>query len=118
MVNLSKLSEIEPINLTVNLTDPNILNTAVTSANETSGGYLGIGISIAIYIFTIYIATKQESLFSFDFIKSSVLASGVTIVVGLLLLSLDITSSFQHLMFFVVIFILSVLAAYIFKDKE
>jgi len=118
MVNLSKLQDIEPLNISANLTDPDILNTAVSSANDITNGYLGLGISIAIYIFTLYIATKAESGFSLDFIKASVLASGVSIVVGLLLLTLDITSSFSHLMLFVVIFVLSVLMSYILKDKE
>lgn len=118
MVNLSNLQNIEPLNISANLTDPNILNTAVSTANDVTNGYLGLGISIAIYIFTIYIATKSNSGFSLDFIKASVLASGVSIVIGLVMISLDMTSSFVHLMLFVVIFIMSVLMSYILKDKE
>lgn len=118
MVNLSKLQDIQPINISANLTDPNILNTAVSSANDVTNGYLGLGISIAIYIFVMYVATKTDSGFSLDFIKSSVLASGVSIVLGLIMITLDMTSSFSHLMLFLVIFVLSVLMSYILKDKE
>lgn len=118
MVNLSKLQDIEPLNISANLTDPDILNTAVTSANDVTNGFLGLGISIAIYVFTMYIATKPDSGFSLDFIKASVLASGISIVVGLVMIALDMTSSFSHLMLFVVIFVLSVLMAYILKDRE
>jgi len=118
MVNLSKLQEIEPINLSINLTDSDLLGTAVSSANETTGGYLGLGIGIVIYIFLMYIATKEGSLISLDFIKSSVFSSGIVIVVMLLMLGLNMISNFMHLMWFVVIFIISLLISYVLKDKE
>jgi len=118
MVNLSALQDIQPINLSVNLTDPNILNTAVTTANETTGGYLGLGIGIVLYITLVYISTQEGSVLSLDFIKASVFSSGVVIVIMLLMLGLDLVSSFVHLMWFVVIFLLSLIASYILKDKE
>jgi len=118
MVNLSKLSEIEPLNLSVNLTSTDILDTAVTSANETTGGYFGLGIGIILYVFLMYITTKEDSPFSFDFVKGSLFSSGIVIILLLVMLGLDLVSSFIHLMWFVVIFILSLLGAYFLKDSE
>ena len=118
MVNLSNLQDIQPLNLSVNLTNPDILDTAVSTANETTGGYLGLGIGIILYIYLMYLSTREGSLISLDFVKASVLSSGVTITVMLLMLGLDMISSFIHLMWFVVIFVLSLLGAYFLKDKE
>lgn len=118
MVNLSNLQDIEPINISVNLSNPDIMNTAVSTANESTGGYLGLGIGIVIYIMMIYIATKEDGIMKMDFIKASLLGSGVSLTVMLLMLGLDMISSFIHLMWFLVIFILSLLGAYVLKDKQ
>lgn len=118
MTNLSKLGDIQPLNLSMDLTDPNILNTAVVVANDSTNGYLGLGIGVILYTYLMYISTKEESLFSFDFIKASVFSSGVTIVVMLIMLGLDLTGSFIHLMWFVLIFIMSLVGSYLLKDSE
>lgn len=118
MVNLSNLQEIEPLTLSINLTNPEILDTAVSTANETTGGYLGLGIGIVLYIYLMYVTTKEGSLFSLDFVKASLFSSGIVVVFMLLLLEFDMISSYIHLMWFVVIFTLSLVGSYILKDKE
>lgn len=118
MVNLSNLQHIEPLNLSVDLTDPDILETAVATTNETTGGYFGLVVGIVIYIFLMYITTKENSEFSLDFIKASLMSSGLVIVIMVVMLALNMMASFLHLMWFVVIFLLSLLGAYFLKDKE
>ncbi len=118
MVNLSELANIQPLNLSVNLSNPDILNTAVSSANTVTGDYFGLGIGLALYIIMIYIATSEKSLFSFDFIKASLFSSAIVIVVMTTLLAINISSNFYHLMIFVVLFLVSLLGSYMLKDKE
>jgi len=118
MVNLSELQNIEPINLSINLTNSEVLDIAVTTANESSGGYLGLGIGIVLYIYLMYVSTREGSLISLDFVKASLFSSGLVLVLMILLLSFDMISNFMHLMWFVVIFVLSLLGSYFLKDKE
>lgn len=118
MVNLDNLQNINTINITTNLTGDAFLDTAVTSANTQTDGFFGLIIGIAIYISIMYMATKQDSLFALDFIKASVLGSGLTLTFMILLLALDMISSYVHLMYFVIIFIISVVIAYVMREKE
>lgn len=118
MVNLSKLQEIDTLQISVNLSDPEILNTAVETSNSTTDGFFGLIIGIAIYIVLVYLATRQDSLFSLDLPKSSVLGSGVSLIILIILLSLNMISSFIHLMLFAFIFIVSLVITYLLREKE
>lgn len=120
MVNLSKLNNITTLTIdTSNYTDaPNLVPNMINTANTTSDGYLGLGIMIALFIFLTYVLFRDDGDIRLDIAKSLLKSSGFTVIIGTILLVTGVISSFQHYMWFVIIFILVALWNFNLNKKQ
>ena len=120
MVNLSKLNDMEEFefNHSVINESENIFANIVTNANTSTDGYIGLIILILLYLFFNYILFKKDGLFQLDLVKANVMASGFVVVIGFVMLVSNLIGEFQHVMWFVLIFVVSIISSYFLKKKN
>ncbi len=112
--NLTEFSFNESI---VNNSDQ-VLSNIVTNANTSTDGYFGLILFILIYMFLNYVLLRPDGLFRYDWVKGNVISSGVVVIIGFVSIVTGLTSNFQHVMWFVLIFIASVVSSYFLKKKN
>jgi len=118
-MNLSKLSDLTPLVInTTNLTESeNIVPNLISSTDTASQGYFGLGVMLVVFIVLVYTLFRQDGDIRMDIIRSVLFASGFTSVVGLILLVTGLSSSFVHLMWFLSIFIITLIIVLNLKRK-
>lgn len=119
MVNLSALQNITPLNLNysiINDTDTIIPN-IVSNANTQSDNWFGLLVMIGIFIWLMWILFNDTGRFRLDIIKSLVFSSGATLMIGIIMLVTNITTTFSHVVWFGTIFTLSLITSWYLKQK-
>jgi pheromone shutdown protein TraB len=103
---------------TSNLTNPyEISNNISQTADNMSGGYLGLGIMVIMFFVFVFLLFRDDGEIRMDIARSIMLSSGFVSIVGVLLLVIGWTSSFVHVMWFVTIFVISVISVVFMKKK-
>jgi len=118
-MNLTALNNIQPFEVNTSLINNSaeIGTNIVNNANVTSEGYFGLGVLVSIFLFCMIITTTQQDLFRLTFLQSLVFSSGIVTIIGILGLLGNIFSSFQHVMWFTLLFIVGLIATYL-KGKS
>ena len=118
-MNLTALTDMTPIVFnTTDITNPETaIPTLITTSNDVSEGYFGLGIMIAIFIVLLYTSFRQDGDIRLDISRSILMASGFSSIVGIILLATPITSSFVHVMWFLTIFIVMVVVMFNIKRR-
>jgi hypothetical protein len=111
-MNISALNNITPyiVNNTLINDSKEIGTNLVSNANVQTQGYFGLGIMIVIFLVLLIVLMAEQDVFRFNFLAALVASSGLSLLVGLILLVSDIGTSFQHVMWFAIVFIISLLA--------
>jgi hypothetical protein len=119
MVNFSVLGNMTTLTLNNSLINNSdeLIVTSINNANSITGNYLGLGILIVIFLFFIVYTYRDDMGIRLDITRSLVFSSGITSCIGILLLVLGYINSFQHVVWFVVIFFLSFMSIYFIKQK-
>lgn len=86
------------------------------NANTTSQGYLGLVFMITLFIFLFIILNADQDIFRLDMIKALLVSSGLVTIVGIIALISGIFTNFTHVMWFAVIFTISLIGNY-FNNK-
>lgn len=113
-MNITALQNITPfsVNNTLINNSQDLTTNIVNNANSVSGGYFGLGILlITFFVLMIFLMTDQD-VFRLDFLSSLVLSSGFCLVLGITLLVGDLISSYQHVMWFAILFMVAVVSKY------
>ena len=113
-MNLTALNNLIPYtvnNSLINETSQIGINLAV-NANTQTQGYFGLGIMIVVFILLMIVLMAEQEIFKLGFLNSLVASSGISLLIGIILLISDISSSFQHVMWFAIIFIIALLGKY------
>jgi len=118
-MNLSALNNMTPpvFNTTGIGNSDTALITIVASSNEVSGGYLGLGIMMAMFIVLVFALFRQDGDIRLDISRSLLIASGFTSILGIVMLATPLISSFVHVMWFLTIFLIMLLVVYNLKRK-
>jgi len=119
MVNLSALNNISPLNLNTTVVEntTTMIPQLVSNANTSSDNWFGLIIMIGIFIWVLWTLFDDRGAFRLDLIKSTVFASGVTLIIGAVMLVSNLTTTFSHVLWFGAIFTLSLIATYFLKSK-
>lgn len=108
---LNNLSTLEINNTLINNTQE-IGSNLITNANNQTGGYLGLGIMIIIFIFFMIILMNQQEVFKMNFIESLIVSSGFVMILGIIGLVTGFFTSYRHVMWFALIFIVGLVSKY------
>jgi len=117
-MNLSNLNNITPFevnNTLINETEQIIPN-LITNSNELTGGYFGLGMMIIVFLALLIILMADQEVFRFKFSNALSASSGISLLIGIVLLVSDIAGNFYHVMWFAILFAASLVI--VFYDKN
>lgn len=115
---LQNITTINMTNITDNLQDPTLITGAlIDSADTSSQGYLGLIIMLIMFIVLLFTLFRDDGDLRIDIARTIMFSSGIVSIVGFISLTLNIFSSFTHLMWFFVIFLVSTLSVLFLKKK-
>lgn len=118
-MNITKLNDIEvPVYEFTNLTDSsNLINSLQTTSNEVSGGYYGLGVMIVIFLVMLFITFKETGDVRLDIARSILFSSSMSLIIGFMGLITGFFTSYQHIMWFVIIYLVNLIWVYSLKKK-
>ena len=115
---LQNMTTINMTNITDNLQDPTLITGAlIDSADTSSQGYFGLVIMLIMFIVLLFTLFRDDGDLKIDIARSIMFSSGIVSIVGFISLTLNIFSSFTHVMWFFVIFIISIVSILFLKKK-
>lgn len=115
---LQNMTTINMTNITDNLQDPTLITGALIDAADTSSeGYFGLVIMLIMFIVLLFTLFRDDGDLKIDIARSIMFSSGIVSIVGFISLTLNIFSSFTHVMWFFVIFIISIVSILFLKKK-
>ena len=122
MVNWDYLSdnmtELNLSNITDNLNDPAVISQVlIDNTDVVTKGYFGLGVMLITFIVLVMIIFRDDGDIKMDIARSIMFSSGFTTIIGVICLVLDIFSSFVHVMWFFVIFLVSIISILYLKKK-
>lgn len=117
MVNLTALENIQPFVLNASLVNDTstLVPNLVSNTNTMTNNYWGLIVMASVYIYLLFLFTDKAGLFRQDFLASSVYSSGFALIIGSVMLVTDLTTTFSHVIWFGIIFTISILSSYIMK---
>jgi len=113
---LNNISTLELNNSLFNDSTNTVVN-VVNNADEVTRGYLGLGVMIVIFIVLIVFIFRDDGDIKLDILRSMMLSSGFTFIIGFILTLFNIFSSFTHVIWFFVIFLISIISILVLKKK-
>lgn len=114
----NNMTQINFSSITNSVSDPKLVTQAlIDNADTASSGYLGLGIMTITFIVFIIMLFRDDGDIKMDIARTIMLSSGFTFILGLIGLVLNIFSSFVHVMWYFVIFLLSLLSVLVLKKK-
>lgn len=119
MVNLSNLNNLSSFSFNESIfnNSQNVSSEIINIANTESSGYYGLIVMTGLFIWFLYEFMREEGMFRLDFIKAGTFASGITLVIGIMMLISELTTSYQHLIWYLLIFCIFVVSSYFMKQK-
>lgn len=119
MVNISYLQNLTPLEFNNSVIDDplTIIPDMVANTNTLSQGYWGLGVMTVIFVFFIWVTFKTSGDIRFGFLRSVLVSSGFTSLVGLIAIVSGLFTSYIHVLWFINIFIISVVLMYFAKRQ-
>jgi len=118
MVNLTALNNLTnpEFNTTILNNSESVMRSTMDNANSATDGYYGLIILTLICLFMFYVMFREDSFFRYDMLKSGMISTGICVILGIVMILSDIISSWQHVMWFGIVFVIFVIAAFIQKN--
>ncbi len=113
--NLNNISTLELNNTLLN-DSQNIVPNLITNSNDLTGGYFTLGLMVVVFIGLLIIFMTERDVFRLKFSNALAGASGISLIMGIVLLISDIGSNFQHVMWFAILFVISLIIVYYDKN--
>jgi len=119
MVDLDKLQNLTTLNFNTSdlLNVEELVPTLINNTDSVSQGYFGLVVMIAVFIMLLYTTFRQDGDIRMDILRSVMFASGFSSIIGVIMLVTGLSSSFVHLMWFLTIFIITIMAIFFKKRK-
>lgn len=118
-LNLEALKNMTPLEFnTSGITDPETtVTTLISNSNTVSEGYFGLSIMVLVFLALVYVTFRQDGDIRLDISRSILFSSGMTSIMGVVMLATPIISSFIHVMWFITIFIVMIVVVFNLKRK-
>lgn len=113
-MNITALNNITPYTVNNSLINDStqIGVNLVSNANVQSQGYFGLALMIILFAMLMIVLMNLQDVFRFDFLSALSFSSGAALLLGMIMLVSGLSSSFGHVLWFAIIFILSLVAKY------
>ena len=72
---------------------------------------------VCIFVYLLWKLSIDSERFRMDFVKALVYSSGLTLIVGAVMLVTDITTTYNHVVWFGIIFTISMISSWFLKQK-
>ncbi len=115
LTNLHNIAPLEVNNSLINETNE-IIPSIISNSNSLTDGYFGLGIMTVIFVVLLLILMTDQDVFSLKFSTALAASSGITLLVGIIMLVSDIAASFTHVMWYAIIFAISLVVVYYDKS--
>lgn len=119
MVNISNLNNMTPFQLNTSIVENSeqIIPNLIQNTNTMSDNWFGLLVMLGMFIFLLWKLSDETGAFRLDFVKSLVYSSGFTVIIGITMLVSNITTTYNHVVWFAIIFILSLIMSWYLKQK-
>lgn len=119
-MDLELLNNVTPLtfNTTMFENGKELVPALVETTNTYSDGYFGLMIMLVVYLYLIYTLFRDDGDMKLDIVKSSLKASGFSSIIGIIMLVTGLVSSYVHIVWFLSIFLISLIASYFLKRKN
>lgn len=114
-IEFSNLNNISPLNVSIPNTVDGFINNIPEVSNELTGGYLGLIVLVALFIYLlINFSDKTEyGFFRYSPIRAIGIASGVCGVMGVMMVNIGYFTEYFHVVIFMVISMVCTIWVYI-----
>lgn len=113
------MTTLDLTNVTTQLQDvDNVVITVLDNADTVSQGYFGLSTMIIIFIVLLVVLYDKSGDMKLNILSSIMIASGFSSIVGTVLIIINVASSWVHVMYFVVVFIVSTISLYLYNNKK
>lgn len=89
----------------------------LNSSDTSTQGYFGLGIMTVVFLVLVFATFDKSGEIKLSILQSISVGSGFSTIIGLILIVSNITSSWVHVVWFFVIFVISIIGSYITKKK-
>ncbi len=119
MVNLTALQNLTPLILNTSIVNNSdtIIPNLISNTNTQTDNWFGLLIMLVLFFYLIWKLTDDAGRFRLDFVKGLVFSSGITLSVGAVMLVTNITTTYNHVVWFAIIFTLAMISAWYLKTK-
>ena len=119
MVNFSSLNNLTTLTFNNSLINNsnNMTESIINNADTVTTGYFGLGVMLITFIVLMIILFKDDGDIRMDLIRSIMISSGFVSIIGVIALYNNIFSSFVHVMWFIIIFAITLISAIFLKKK-
>ena len=100
------------------MNDPNlIIPNLISNANTQTDNWWGLLIMLVLFFYLLWKLSEDEGRFKLDFVKSLVYSSGITMIIGAVMIVTNITTTYNHVVWFGILFTISIITAWYLKQK-
>ena len=119
MVNFTAIQNLTALHINTSIvSDANtIIPNLINNANTQTDNWFGLLIMLVLFFYLIWKLTDDAGRFRLDFVKGLVFSSGITLIVGAVMLVTNITTTYNHVVWFAIIFTLAMISAWYLKTK-
>ena len=117
-MNLTALQNITPYqvnNSLINNTNE-IASNLISNANTQTNGYFGLIIMLIVFVIILISIMSEQDVFRLDFISALIFASLCSLIIGVVMIVSNLITSYQHVIWFAIIFISGLIAKYYQKQ--
>ena len=119
MVNLAALQNITPLVLNTSIVEnaDDIIPNLISNTNTQTDNWWGLLVMLTLFFYLMWKLSDDAGRFRLDFVKALVYSSGITMIIGATMVVTNITTTYNHVVWFGIIFTIAMISAWYLKQK-
>lgn len=119
MVNLAALQNITPLVLNTSIVEnaDSIIPNLIANTNTQTDNWWGLLVMLTLFFYLMWKLSDDAGKFRLDFVKSLVYSSGITMIIGATMVVTNITTTYNHVVWFGIVFTIAMISAWYLKQK-
>lgn len=119
MVNLAALQNITPLVLNTSIVEnaDSIIPNLIANTNTQTDNWWGLLVMLTLFFYLMWKLSDDAGRFRLDFVKALVYSSGITMIIGATMVVTNITTTYNHVVWFGIVFTIAMISAWYLKQK-